>query len=750
MKKIMMVTMVMGLMTLTSFSQRNLNDIDKKVEDLLSRMTLEEKVGQMTQVTLEVVSKQRSTPTQPHQLDPAKLRTAIVKYHVGSILNVYDLAPTLDEWHSIITQIQDVATKETRLGIPIIYGIDAIHGANYTREATLFPQSLALAATRNPDLVKKVGEITAYEVRASGIPWNFNPVLDMGRNPLWPRLWETYGEDPYLASVLAEAYVKGQEGDLNDIGADEKVAACMKHYIGYSFPLSGKDRTPAWIPERMLRDYFLPSFKKAVEAGIHTVMVNSSEVNGIPVHSDHYLLTEVLRHELGFEGFVVSDWEDIKRLHTRDKVAPTPKEAVRLAVMAGLDMSMVPFDFSFYDHLLELAKEGRVPVSRIDEAVRRILRVKFELNLFEKPYPNKSLKAKVGSEEFHQVSRQAAREAMTLLKNDGSFLPLDKNKKILVAGPAANLRRVLHGGWTYTWQGNEESVYPKTVKTILEAVQAKVGANNVTYVEGSTFDRLINTDAAAAAAKKADVAIVCLGEDTYCETPGNIDDLSLPAAQLQLAAAMASTGTPVVLVLVEGRPRIITPIVGAARAILLAYLPGPHGGTAIADVLFGDFNPGGKLPITYPRHVNDLVTYDYKPIETDDPNKMNPLWLFGHGLSYTTFEYSNLKLNKKQISEGEPITVTVTVKNTGTRAGKEVVQLFLSDLYRSVSPPVRQLKRFTGVWLQPGESQTVEFTLNDDDFAFTGHDNKRTIEPGEFKVTIGHLSGTFELKTSKN
>jgi beta-glucosidase len=740
---------VVGLMAAPIFSQQRSSDLDRRVEDLLAKMTLEEKVGQMTQVTLEVVSKTRSTTTQKHEVDPAKLRDAIVRHHVGSILNVYDIAPTLDEWHDLITRIQDVATKETRPGIPVIYGIDAIHGATYTREATLFPQSIAMAAARHPELVKRAAQITAYEVRASGIPWNFHPVLDLGRNPLWPRLWETYGEDPYLASVLAEAYVKGLEGDTNDIGAEDKVAACMKHYLGYSFPLSGKDRTPAWIPERMLRDYFLPPFKKAVESGIHTVMVNSGEINGVPVHGDHYLLTEVLRDELGFKGLVVSDWQDIKNLYTRDKVAASPKEAVRMAVMAGLDMSMVPYDFSFYDLLLALVKEGSVPQSRVDESVRRILRVKFELNLFEKPYPNKKLKEKVHSPESVQVSLQAAREALTLLKNDGGLLPLNKNLKVLVTGPAAHLRSVLNGGWTYTWQGNEESLYPKTKKTILEAIQAKVGSTNVTFVEGSTFDKPANIDAAIEAARRADAAIVCIGEAPYCETPGNIHDLTLPQAQLQLAAAIERTGTPTVLVLVEGRPRVVTPVVDGAKAIVMAYLPGPEGGTAIADVLFGDFNPCGKLPITYPRAPNDLVPYDVKPIETDDPNKMNPLFLFGHGLSYTTFEYSGLRLSQKQIAQGEPIKVTVTVKNTGRRAGKEVVELYLSDLIRSVSPPIRQLKRFTGVWLQPGESQTVEFTLNDDDFAFTGRDHKRTIEPGEFKVAIANLSGTFELKATK-
>lgn len=726
-------------------SPEKLTEIDKKVENLLSKMTLPEKVGQMTQITLQIVSKTEGKVDQKYEVDAKKLREAIRKYHIGSILNIYSSALTLDEWHQLITQIQDIATKETRIGIPVIYGIDAIHGVNYTREATLFPQNIAMAATRNPELVQKSAEITAYEMRASGIPWNFNPVLGVGRNPLWPRLYETFGEDTYLVSTMGAAYVKGLSGENHQIIADDKVAGCVKHYLGYSFPLSGKDRTPAWIPERMLRDYFLPPFQKAIEAGVHTVMVNSSEINGIPVHSDRYLLTDVLRRELGFKGFVVSDWEDVKNLYTRDRVASSPEEAVLMGVMAGLDMSMVPYDFSFYNYLVELVKQGKIPESRIDESVRRILRVKFALNLFDNPYPNPQMKNKVGSQEFARVSLQAAREALTLLKNDHGLLPLNKNQKILVTGPNANLRSVLNGGWTYTWLGNEESLYPQTQKTILSALQAKLGTANVTYIEGTKFDQAVNIDQAVAAAKNVDVAIIVLGEQTYTETPGNIHDLTLPAAQLQLATAIEKTGTPVVLVLVEGRPRIITPIVDDARAILMAYLPSAAGGEAIADVLLGDYNPSGKLPITYPRHPNDLVTYDHKPIEVDNSNKLDPLFKFGSGLSYTNFDYTHLKLNQKQIHKDESINIKVTVQNTGDRIGREIVELYLSDLYRTVSPPVKQLKRFQGVNLQPGESKTVEFTLNQDDFAFHGRDNQSMVEPGEFKVAIGNLSNTFEL-----
>ena len=722
------------------------DEMAQKAENLLSKMTLSEKVGQMTQITLQAVSKTEGTIGQKYEIDQKKLRQAITKYHIGSILNVYSTAFTVDEWRQLITQIQDLATQETRMGIPILYGIDAIHGANYTREATLFPQNIALAATRDRSLVSQSATITAYEMRASGIPWNFNPVLDVGRNPLWPRLYETYGEDPYLVSTLGEAYIRGLSGEDRQTVASDKAASCAKHYLGYSFPLSGKDRTPAWIPERMLRDYFLPPFQNAIAAGVQTVMVNSSEINGIPVHSDRHLLTDVLRQELGFQGIVVSDWEDVKNLYQRDRVASSPKEAVFMAIKAGIDMSMVPYDFSFYNYLIELVKEGRIPESRIDESVSRILRVKLALNLFANPYPDPELKSQVGSPESAQVSLQAAREALTLLKNERDLLPLNKNQKILVTGPNANLRSVLNGGWTYTWQGDEEALYPKSQATILSALQDKLGTANVTYIEGTTFDQTVNIDRAVAAAQNVDVAIVVLGEPTYTETPGNIHDLTLPNAQLQLAAAIAQTGTPVVLVLVEGRPRIITPIVEDVQAILMAYLPGAFGGDAIADVLFGDYNPSGKLPITYPRHPNDLVPYDHKAIEKDNPNKLDPLYPFGFGLSYTSFKYSNLQLSRHKIRADESLTIKVTVKNTGKRTGKEAVELYLSDLYRSVSPPVKQLKRFQGVTLEPGESKTVEFTLNSDDFAFHDRNNQLIVEPGEFKIAIANLADIINLR----
>ena len=725
------------------FSATTPDEINRKVEALLQKMTLEEKIGQMTQVTIQVVS--RKGPKGEHQLDPRKLRNAIVKHHVGSILNVDPGAYSLQHWHEIIRQIQDVATRETRLGIPVIYGIDAIHGANYTRGATLFPQSIGMAATWNPELVRKEGEITALEVRASGIPWNFNPVLGVGRQPIWPRFFETYGEDPYLVSVLGRAYIKGLEGEDNDISRSNRVAACMKHYLGYSFPLTGQDRTPAWIPERMLREIFLPPFRAAVKAGVHTVMINSSEINGVPVHASKYLLTDVLRKELGFRGMVVTDWYDIINLYQREKVATSRKEAVKLAVQAGIDMSMVPFDFSFTSDLLELVQEGVIPESRIDQSVRRILRLKFELGLFENPYPVAELSKRFATEDSRRVALQAAQESITLLKNKNNVLPLRKNLRVLVTGPTANSLARLNGGWSFTWQGNDESYYPAEKMTILEAVQQKIGKAQVTYLPGTDYDKAIDIEAAGKAARQVDAVILCLGEHAYCETPGNISDLYLPEVQYQLARAVSQANVPVILVLAEGRPRIIHPIIDAVDAVVMAYLPGLEGGPAIADVLFGEVNPSGKLPFTYPKFPNDLKWYDYKNSEITPPNRYDPEFPFGFGLSYTQFEYRDLKLDKETIKPGETLTVQVSVKNTGGRKGREVVQLYLSDLVRSVTPPVRQLKRFRKIELKPGETKTVTFYLNTKDMEFIGIDNRPTVEAGEFRITVGGLEKSFRL-----
>ncbi|HEY8228093.1 MAG TPA: glycoside hydrolase family 3 N-terminal domain-containing protein [Pyrinomonadaceae bacterium] len=732
-------------------------DHTQRIEALLKQMTLEEKVGQMTQLTLEMIA---SGKDQEIQIDPAKLEKAVVRYGVGSILNVFDQALTIDKWHDIIRQIQEAANK-TRLKIPVLYGIDSIHGANYIQGSTLFPQEIGMAATWNPELMKRATEFTGMETRAAGIPWSFSPVLDIGRQPLWPRFYETFGEDPYLASVMGVAFVRGLEG--TDVSSQDHVAASLKHYMGYSFPLNGRDRTPAWIPENYVREYFLPTFAAAVKAGAHTVMVNSAEINGIPGHVNHRILTEILRNELGFKGFVVSDWADIKKLVSDWKVAANEKEATRMAIMAGIDMSMVPLDYSFADILIGLVKEGSVPQARIDEAVKRILKVKFELGLFEKPMPDAALKSKLGSAEARQASLQAARESITLLKNTNNLLPLQKNTKVLVTGPTADSLISLNNGWSYVWQGSEESLYPKDRLTIRGAIEAKVGASNTTYVPGTKIARRpgspsnntptnieteVDIAAAVTAAKNVDVVVLCVGEGSYTETPGNIPDLSLGEPQRKLADALLASGKPVVLVLVEGRPRIVNRIADAANAVLMAYNPGNEGGQAVADVIFGDINPSGRLPFTYPRSPNALLTYDRKAFETEsfDNAGIKPQFDFGDGLSYTTYSYKDLRLDKKMITGRDEVAVSVTVTNSGARAGKEVVQLYVSDLVASLSPASKRLKRFAKIYLEPGRSRTLTFHLRHEDLAFIGADNKPVVEPGDFEVAVGGLKDRFTLK----
>jgi len=741
------VTVAVHLLAQVATAAISKSEINQKVQSLISQMSLEEKVGQMTQVTLQVISKPSISGSQYHELDPVKLEDALVNHHVGSILNVIYSAFSVDHWQNILTQIQEVALNKTPHSIPILYGIDAIHGATYTLGSTLFPQSIAMAATWNPDLVRWEGEVVATEVRASGIPWNFSPVLDIGRQPLWSRFWETYGEDVHLATTLGTAYIEGHQGNLqgNLIGTSTHAATCLKHFMGYSYPLSGKDRTPAWLSEGILREYFLPTFEAGIRAGAPSIMINSSEIDGVPVHSNYHLLTEILRNELHFEGVTVSDWEDIKRLYTRDRVASSPEEAVRMAVMAGVDMSMVPLDFSFYEILIQLVKDGKVPIARIDEAVSRILHVKFQVGLFERPYPDPRLKSEFGRSEFTRLSRQAAQESITLLKNSNEILPLSKNKKVLVTGPSAHLLSALNGGWTVTWQGDSEDLYPKDKLTILQAIQNKLGAQNVSFVPGSTYDRILDLDAVVNAAYQVDAVVVCLGEKPYTETPGNIEDLTLEKAQLDLASALIKTGKPVILVLTEGRPRVIRQIVDGVQGILMAYLPGMEGGPAIADILFGEVNPSGKLPMSYPRAPNSIVPYDHVPMEEVEGNTYDPEFPFGFGLSYTSFEVSNLQLSVDSQQPTQTIEVSVSVTNRGNRAGKETVQLYLTDLYGSVARPVQQIRGFQKVELNPQETKRILFTLTPNDLTFIGRDYRRILEPGEFKVKIGPLEKRFQV-----
>ena len=718
-------------------------DYSAAVEKLLSQMTVKEKVGQMTQLDISMVCDGKD---QELKINPEKLKKVVGEYGVGSILNVFEEALPLEKWHEILGAIQAEAAR-SRLKIPVLYGIDTIHGANYIRGATLFPQPIGMAATWNPDLMLRSEQIAAAETRASGIPWTFSPVLDVGRQPLWPRFYETFGEDVYLAKTMGVAAVRGYEG--SDPASPSHVAACLKHYVGYSFPASGHDRTPALIPETTLREYFLPTFAEAVKAGAHSVMVNSGEVNGVPGHANHYLLTDVLRKELGFQGVVVSDWEDIKRLAQPHHVAATEKEATRIAIMAGIDMSMVPRDYSFSDLLLQLVNQGAVPMSRIDEAVRRILTMKMELGLFRDPLLGVKSGMQLGSAEAHRTALQAAHESIVLLRNSNHILPLASAGKILVTGPTADSLIPLNNGWSYTWQGDKGDLYPKDKPTVLEAIKAKAGNANVVYVPGTTFDKELDIASAVDAAKGADVIVLCLGEMSYAESPGNVDDLNLPEPQLQLAEKMAATGKPMVLLLIEGRPRIIHRISALPKAIVLAPNPGNEGGQAIVDILFGDYNPDGKLPFTYSSRPHSLLTYDHKTSEDPEgghgATAFQPEFEFGTGLSYTTFQYSGLRLSAKQIAEHQPLTVSVTVKNIGDRAGKEVAQLYLTQRSATITPPVKRLKRFAKILLAPGESKELKFTLDRNDLTFIGPANKPLLEPGAFELSVGDLHQVFTL-----
>jgi beta-glucosidase len=742
-KSIILMTMSF---IITGCSVRNQEQSKQQsVENLLASMTLEEKVGQMTQIDFSVFGAQ--APKGDDLIDQGKLEEALLKYHVGSILNTpstpNNKAQTLQTWRKIMQTIKSV-TAQSRLKIPVIYGIDAIHGATYIQHSTLFPQAINMAATFNPDLNVKEGEITARELRVAGLQWNFSPVMDIGRQPLWSRLWETYGEDVHLASVLGSAYIKGHQGV--DFSSPDKGLTCLKHYVGYSYPFNGKDRTPAWISERMLREYFLPSFEAGIKAGAPTIMINSSEVDGIPGHANYHYLTTILRGELGFKGFTVSDWEDIKRLYTRDKLAASPKEAVKIAVMAGVDMSMVPSDFSFYELLLELAQSGEVPMARIDEAVTRILKVKFEAGLFDQLQAVPlTAEGNFATPEALEINQQAARESIVLAKNDHNILPLKKDARILVTGPTANLLSVLNGGWTFTWQGDDESLYPTDKLTVLKALQKK-STGKVTYVGGTAFADRIDIKKAVESAKNQDIIILCLGEKPYTEVLGNIDTLNLDQAQLDLANALLATGKPVILVTLGGRPRIITAQAEQAKGVILGFLPGMEGGEAIADIIYGDYNPNGKLPISYPRNTNDIVLYDHKPIEALEPNAYRPLYPFGHGLSYSHFETSGLAVEKDTYAMDESINLSVTVKNTGHLKGKEAVLVYINDVAASVTRPNKQLKAFKKVDLNPGQAEKLNFTLTPRDLSFIGVDLKRMVEPGEFKVLVGNETVVFTVK----
>lgn len=732
-----LTTLLLCTIALQVFSQKKKSDID--IDKLIKQMSIEEKAGQMTQIDLGIVCVgDICVLKNPQTLDINKLTTAIAKYHIGSILNVGCGSGTisLPNWQKIIETLDQTNKKLSAHQVPILYGIDAIHGANYTMGATLFPQEIGQAATWNTSLVKRANEITAYETRASGIPWNFSPVLDLGRQPLWSRFFETYGEDVYLAKSMTKAAINGMQG--NDVGSPYKVAACMKHFLGYSVPLSGKDRTPVWISDRELREYFLPTFQTAINEGARTVMINSGELNGSPVHANYDILTKLLRDELGFKGVAVTDWEDIYKLVNTHHVAATKKEAVRMAIMAGIDMSMTPNDYEFTELLVQLVKEGTIPESRLDLSVKRILQLKKDLGLFDQmKYPS-TLYPQFGSKENAEVSYQLASESITLLKNKNNILPL-QNEKILVCGPGANSINYLNGAWTHTWQGVDARYNTPNKLTIIQALE-KYKKDNIVYAEGSTIDSLTNIEECMAKAKSVDKIIICLTELPSAEIPGNIDDLSLPLAQENLVKQLQTLNKPIILVMCFNRPRIIKNIIDKSDAIVYAYLPSDEGGRAITDILYGNTNPSGKLPFTYPANVNDFDHYDRKAADEQSnvgtANGYNPAFEFGQGLSYTTFEYSNFTISNSKLNDFDSVFVKVTVKNTGTRTGKEVVQLYYKDLVASITPSSKKLTGFQKINLAAGQSQEVTFVVLKSDLSFINKELNRVTEKGEFELFI--------------
>lgn len=723
--------------------------MEQRIEKLLNQMTLEEKIGQMAELNIDVL--QDKSVRKRFQLSEALLDTVIGKYKVGSILNVPNgEAISRQEWQEIITAIQKKSMKE--IGIPCVYGVDQIHGTTYTDGGTLFPQGNNMAATFNRELVREGSRISAYESKAASIPWVYAPVLDLGREPRWPRMWENYGEDAYLNAEMGRESVLGFQGDDPNHIDKWHVAACMKHYMGYGVPTSGKDRTPSNISPQDMREKHFAPFLEGVRHGALTVMVNSQSNNGMPLHANYEYLTQWLKEDLGWDGMIVTDWADIVNLWSRDHIATSKKDAIRIAINAGIDMSMDPYNWDFCILLKELVDEGEVPMSRIDDAVRRVLRLKFRTGLFDTPYYNWKDFPLFGSKEHADKALDAARQSIVLLKNDGT-LPL-AGKTILVTGPNANSLRCLNGGWSTTWQGkNIDKHYPDR-HTILEAMQLKFGADNVIYEPGITYndggawwqENEPQIEKAVKAAEGADVIVVCVGENSYCETPGNLDDLALSANQRQLVKALSVTGKPIVLVLNEGRPRIISDIEPLCQAVVHIMLPGNYGGDALADLLSGDVNFSAKLPFTYPRHQAALTKYDYKPCEQVETMNgaynynavVSVQWAFGYGLSYTTFEYSNLQVDRQQFTADDVLTFTVDVKNTGRVAGCEPVLLFASDLVASLTPDTRRLRAFEKTpLLQPGQTATMTLRLKGSDLAFVGYDGKWVLEQGDFRIQTG-------------
>ncbi|MBB4078155.1 beta-glucosidase [Lewinella aquimaris] len=708
----------------------------------IQRLTLKQKAGQMTQVAVDLVFEgQTYVLTVPPVFSEEKLNHVIGEQEIGSILNVPSRSiPTPAEYREYIGKIQEKAMATT--GVPVIYGQDAVHGANYVKGSTLYAQPLGVAASFNTELATELARITAYELKAASIPWNFSPAMDVGRHPAWPRTWESFGEDTYVNQQFGLAMLHGYQGD--GISGKDNVVACLKHFTGYGAPASGRDRTPAYLPERQLREHYLPQFQAAIDSGAITIMINSGEINGVPVHTSKELLTDILRNEMGFEGLLVSDWQDVRYLYERHKVASNLKEAVRMAIGAGMDMSMTAVTTEFPDVVVELVQEGELSESRIDTSVARILAVKVALGLYEKNVWDPEEFPDFGGERFARKALQSAEEAIVLLKNDGLPLPIAADQRILVVGPTADNMRSLNGGWTYSWQGQEADRYLEDFHTIREAIQRQF-PGRVTYASGASFDTLQDVTTAVSLARESDIIVLCVGELSYTEDPGNINSLVLPLAQRTLFDELHQVGKPIVLVMAAGRPRLMTGLANRSKAVLFAPYPGPRGGEAIASILSGRINPSGRLPLTYPRHTNALVQYDHKPTEARN-GTYNPLFEFGYGLSYTDFVYSDLSVSSRVMNPNDTMEISVRVTNEGQRAGKHSVLLYTSDLVASVTPSVKRLRKFTKIHLEPGENQIVTFNLMPRDISFVGRDNRAITEPGTFRISIGELTAEFDYE----
>ena len=741
--------------------------IEAQVEQTLKKLTLEEKIGQMMELVTDLFGANDKNGV--FYIDEHKTDSILSRYKIGSILNAPNTcAPTAKQWEKYISQIQKISMK--RIGIPCVFGLDQNHGSTYTQGGTLFPQNINVAATFNREIARRSAEATAYETRAVSVPWTYSPTVDLGRDARWPRIWENFGEDCYLSSEMGKAMVYGFQGeDPNNID-QYHIATSMKHFMGYGVPWTGKDRTPAYISPADLREKHFAPFLAGLQAGALTVMVNSASVNGMPMHANKDILTGWLKEETGWDGVLITDWADINNLYTREMVAKDKKDALRIAINAGIDMIMEPYSCDACGYLVELVKEGKIPMSRIDDACRRVLRMKYRLDLFKNPTQKLKNYPKFGGEEFAKLALEGATESMVLLKNEGNILPLQHGKKILLTGPNANQMRCLDGGWSYTWQGHRADEFAGKYNTIYEAFCNEYGKENVILNQGVTYNEKgkyweenePQIQGAVDAAKDADIIVACIGENSYTETPGNLTDLWLSENQRNLVKALAQTGKPVVLVLNEGRPRLIADIEPLAQGIIDILIPGNMGGDALANLVSGKSNFSGKMPYTYPKEINSLANYDFKKSEEvgtmegayDYNAKITQQWGFGYGLSYTSYKYSNLKVSQSDFRHGDIIKVSVDVKNTGKVAGKESVLLFSSDLIASMVPDGRRLRAFDKVELQPGETKTMTFELKADDLAFVGWNGKWRLEEGDFKLMIAdqsadiHCTDTYQWPTA--